>query len=196
MKKEHEEKKEPLNEDIEIIEEGSEELPKRLDTLRKDLAACRKEKQEYLEGWQRAKAELINFKKDETERKSAVSRFAAENLIYDILPVLDSFDLALKHDMPPDVERGIRMIRSQFEETLKRQGVEAIMVAKGDAFDSAIHESIGEAESDAEEGSITEEVQRGYRMHEKVVRASRVKIAKEKSEARSTNSETNSNDLN
>lgn len=178
MKKEHEEKKEPLDEDIEIIEEGSEELPKRLDTLRKDLAACRKEKQEYLEGWQRAKAELINFKKDETERKSAVSRFAAENLIYDILPVLDSFDLALKHDMPPDVERGIRMIRSQFEETLKRQGVEAIMVAKGDAFDSAIHESIGEAESDAEEGSIAEEVQRGYRMHEKVVRASRVKLAK------------------
>lgn len=190
MKKEHEEKKERLDEDIKIVEEGSafaratedeeggEELPKRLDRMRKDLATCRKEKQEYLEGWQRAKAELINFKKDEAERKSAVSRFATEDLMYDILPVLDSFDLALKHDMPPDVEKGIRMIRSQLEETLKRQGVEAITTAKGDIFDSAIHESIGEAESDATEGSIAEEVQRGYRMHGKVMRATRVKLSR------------------
>ncbi|MDP2676190.1 MAG: nucleotide exchange factor GrpE [bacterium] len=191
MKKEDKEKKDTIytGEDIEIVEEGSvfaedtadeggEELPKRLDKLRKDLASCRKEKQEYLEGWQRAKADLINHKKDETERKQAVSQFASEDTIYDILPVLDSFDLALKHDMPPDVEKGIRMIKGQLEEVLKRKGVETIAVTKGDAFDSAIHESIGETESDAKEGTIAEEVQRGYRMYGKVIRASRVKIAK------------------
>lgn len=193
MKKEHEEKKEHLDEDIEIVEEGSaftramadeeggEELPKRLDKLRKDLALCRKEKQEYLEGWQRTKADLINYKKDETERKQAMSQFASEDVIYDILPVLDSFDLALKHDMPSDVEKGIRMIQGQLEEVLRRKGVQTIVVTKGDVFDITIHESIGEIQSDADEGSIAEEVQRGYRMHGKVVRASRVKIAKAKS---------------
>ncbi|PIR69882.1 MAG: nucleotide exchange factor GrpE [Candidatus Niyogibacteria bacterium CG10_big_fil_rev_8_21_14_0_10_46_36] len=167
------------DDDIEIVEEGEDRAEGRIDKLRTDLAACRKEKQEYLEGWQRAKADLINHKKDEAERKQALARFATEGMVHDILPVLDSFDLALKHAEGSDIEKGILMIRSQLEDVLRRKGAEVIPVRAGDPFDMMIHESVGETESDAPPGTVAEETQRGYRMHGKVIRASRVKLSKE-----------------
>ncbi|MBI4114492.1 MAG: nucleotide exchange factor GrpE [Candidatus Niyogibacteria bacterium] len=177
-------------EEIEIIDEGESAFAEaeadeeedaaadKLKKAKKELASCRKEKQEYLEGWQRAKADLINYKKDESRRNELIAKFASEDMVYDILPVLDNFDLALQHDMSDDVRRGITMIRSQFEDALKRRGVEAIVVQLGESFDITKHESVGEMESAVPEGTIAEELQKGFMMHGKVIRASKVKLAK------------------
>jgi molecular chaperone GrpE len=106
-------------------------------------------------------------------------KFAAENIIEDLVPVLDSFDLALEHEMPKDVERGVILIRSQLEDVLRRRGVEIIR-AKGEQFDPGRHESVGEIESDGPEGVVIEELQRGYLLHGKVLRPARVKISRVK----------------
>lgn len=177
---EDEDKKEQ-EEDIEIVEErDAGEVKDRTDRLKQERDACRKEKEEYLDGWQRAKAELINYKKDEAKRFEAIIKFANEELLRDIVPILDSFDLAFMYPMPADVEKGIRMIRSQIEDMLKRKGVVPVGVKKGDAFDFTLHESVGEVGSDAPEGTIAEEIQRGYVMNGKVIRASRVTLSKNK----------------
>ena len=70
------------------------------------------------------------------------------------------------------------MIKSQLEEVLKKNGLEKSVVSVGQRFDPAIHEAIDSIESDQESGIITEEVESGYTLHGKLIRAARVKVAK------------------
>lgn len=150
------------------------------------LAQCEKEKQEYLAGWQRAKADHINYRKDEARRFEDMARFVTAGLIQDVLPVLDSFDLAFRSfQLPasgfqPNDERGMLLIRSQLLDLLKKRGLEEIKVSAGDTFDPEMHESIGEMESTYSAGSITEEVQKGYYFQNKVLRPVRVRLSKNK----------------
>ncbi len=155
------------------------EATSKVSKLRDELKQCETERKEYLDGWQRAKADLINYKKDEARRFSEMAKFAAEDVIAEVVQILDNFDLALKHSMPKEVERGIVMIRSQLEDILRRRGLEVIR-ATGQKFDPRIHESMGEVESNQEEGTVAEELQRGYSLNGKVLRPARVKIAKPK----------------
>lgn len=145
-----------------------------------DLEKCEKEKKEYLEGWQRAKADFINYKKDEGRRLEDMAKFITAGFVQDILPVLDSFDLALGHDLSKESEKGILLIRSQFEDVLKKRGLEQIKTEPGDKFNPEIHESIGEVESEHPEGVIGEIVQKGYTFRERVIRPVRVRLAKGK----------------
>ena len=168
-----------MTDDIEMLpdEESEEAHEPKIKKLRDALKASEAEKAEYLAGWQRAKADLINYKKDEAKRIGELAGYATENLITEISQVLDSFDLALRHDMPKDVEKGIIMIRSQLEDALRRRGLE-IIHALNQPFDPAFHESVGEIESEKPEGTIVEELQKGYKIKGKVVRPARVKISK------------------
>lgn len=142
--------------------------------------SCQGKCKEYLEGWQRAKADLANHRKDEVKRFEEMAQYIAAGLIQDLLPVLDSFDLALGHTADKEMERGIILIRSQFLEILKRRGIEEIHVKKGEAFNPEQHESIGEMASTEPAGTIAEEAQKGYMLQGRVIRPARVKIAKEK----------------
>jgi molecular chaperone GrpE len=146
--------------------------------LRDDLKQCESEKKEYLDGWQRAKADFINYKKDEGARMEDMAQFIMTGLIQDILPVLDSFDLALSHKLPKDVEKGVLVIRSQFMDIMHKRGLEEIVLAAGEPFNPEIHESIGEVESKMPHDAIAEEVQKGYRLRGKVIRPARVRLAK------------------
>lgn len=150
--------------------------------LDEKLQKCEQEQKEYLEGWQRAKADYVNYKNEEGRRMEDMARFITAGFVQDILPVLDSFDLALHSSkgVAPEVERGILLIRTQFEDVLKRRGVEGIKVTPGDIFNPEIHESIGEIDSDFSEGVVAEEVQRGYILRGKVLRPARVRLAKRK----------------
>lgn len=148
--------------------------------FREELKASDREKQDYLDGWQRAKADLANYKREESKRFEEFVKFATEGLISEALQVLDSFDLALRHEMPKDVEKGIIMIRSQLEDVLRRRGLETI-ASLGQKFDPAVHEAMAEVEHEGEEGMVVEELQKGYRMNGKVLRPARVKISKSKS---------------
>lgn len=173
------------NNDIEMIPEDAEISTKdpaaKIQQLREALTRSLAERKEYLEGWQRAKADLINYKKDEVKRYEEIMKFAAEGVIAEVVQVLDSFDLALEHAMPPDIERGIVIIRSQLEDILRRRGVEVIQ-AKGKKFDPAFHEAVGEVESDDPGEIVIEELQKGYVLNGKVVRPARVKISRPRRE--------------
>jgi len=149
----------------------------KLAKAKEELKRVEAERREYLDGWQRAKADLANYKRDEGKRFEEFAKFANADLIADIVQALDSFDLALGHEMPKDVERGIILIRSQLEDMLRKRGLEVIH-AKGERFDPALHESVGEVETEEPEGMVVEELQKGYRLGGKVIRPARVKIAK------------------
>lgn len=139
----------------------------------------RRERDEYLDGWKRAKADLINYKKDEAKRVEALARMANENLVRDLLTVLDSFDLALGAlGAESKIEKGIYMIRAQFEDTLRRYGLERVSISVGQQFDPSLHEAVALVESDQPSGTVVDEVERGYTLMGKLIRPARVKVAK------------------
>ena len=142
---------------------------------------CEVEKNEYIEGWKRAKADLINYKRDEEKRFEEVSKFSIQGLLREIIPVLDSFDLALSVlDKDGKAEKGVSMIRAQLEDALRKGGLEKISINKGDAFDPMIHESIREEKSELQEGSVVNVIEQGYILHGRVIRPARVSVSKNK----------------
>lgn len=142
-----------------------------------------KERDEYLNGWRRAQADFANYKKEENKRFEELAAFAVSDIVRDLLPVLDSFDLGLatmEKDSP--AHKGMSMIKSQLHDILKRRGVEKMVVAKGDAFDPGVHEAMMEVEAPPGEeglsGKILEELAPGYVVKGRVIRAAKVKLAK------------------
>lgn len=167
--------------EVELIpdeETAGPDFQKKLKKLKEGLQNCEAERKEYLEGWQRAKADFVNYKNAEGKRMEDMARFVIAGLIQDTLPVLDSFDLALSHNLPADVEKGVLLIKSQFEDILKKRGLDEVKVRPGEEFDPEKHEALGEMESEVTPGKIAEVVQRGYLFREKVLRPARVRISK------------------
>jgi molecular chaperone GrpE len=122
----------------------------------------------------RCRAELDNTIKRAAREKEALSRYASEKLISKLLPVLDSLDQAAKQ-----VE-GMDRIRKQLLDVLKTEGLEPIE-AKGEKFDPYRHEALMMVESDEhDEGTVTEEVQRGYALNSRVIRFSKVLVSKKR----------------
>ena len=162
-----------------IDEDGDFSFQDKIKKVEEKLKKCQELKEEYLDGWQRAKADLINARKDDERRNQEFLKFANAVLISEILPVLDSFDLAFVSDKDSKFSKGILLIKMQLEDVLKKYGLEAIK-SIGDKFNLQFHEIVGEAESEKEEGIITEEVQKGYLLNGKLLRPARVKISKKK----------------
>jgi molecular chaperone GrpE len=147
--------------------------------LKKELARSEEAKQEYLDGWKRAKADFINYKKDEAVRFQTFLKFSNEEMIREMITVLDSFDLAIPAASGNGSElKGLTVIRVQLEETLKRFGLERMDASPGQFFDPARAEAISEMESDKPPGTIAEEAAKGYVLNGKVIRPVRVKISK------------------
>jgi molecular chaperone GrpE len=146
-----------------------------------ELEELKKQRDEYLAGWQRAKADFMNYKKEEMVHFQEAVKYGSEDLIKDLISVIDNFDLGLRAmEKAGPVEKGIYLIRSQVEDILKKRGLQKIEVKVGDLFDPAIMEAMTEVESDLPHGAVVEEIEPGYRLHEKVLRASRVIISKGK----------------
>lgn len=156
-----------------------EERPQTPPPLEEQLAACARERDEYLNGWKRAKADLANYRKEEAERFSVFAQFSTEALIAELLTLFDSFDLglaAVKDD--EEAKRGFYLIRGQLEDILKRRGLETILAPPGAPFDPARHEGVGEVTSERPPGTVAEEVSRGYAFGGRVLRPARVKVSK------------------
>jgi len=143
------------------------------------LKKCEQDKKEYLEGWQRAKADFVNYKRDEVARFTTAIQFASEDLFRELIAVLDSFDFGITAmEKQGDVEKGVYMIRAQFEDVLRRRGLERIAITAGEPFNPSVAEAVAEIESQHPQGAVVEEIERGYMLHDKVLRPSRVKISK------------------
>ena len=161
-----------MSDDIQIELENENEDDK-LKKLKSQLKKCQKEKNEYLDGWQRAKADFINARKEEEEKRSKFSKFSNQLLITEILIVLDSFDIALKNEY----DKGFDLIKSQLLSILEKNGLEIIKTG-GEKFNPIFHESVEVVKSDLKEGEIVEEIQKGYVLNGKILRAAKVKISK------------------
>ncbi len=165
-------------------------MEKEIEELKKKLEECQKLKEEYLAGWQRARADFLNYKKEEIERIEEILKYADVGLILKILPILDNFEIAekkLPENLKTDVNvKGILQIKNQILEFLKNQGVEEIK-AVGEAFDPNLHEVMEEIEpafanatagKEIKSGVIIEEIQKGYRINGRLLRPAKVRITK------------------
>ena len=161
---------------MELEEEALEEegLKEKLSKLRKELAACRNEKEEYLAGWQRAKADFINARKDEEKDRETFLKFAELGVLNDFLAIADSLALALKLQG----NNGLREIYSQLLEILRQHGVTPLE-AQGKKFNPLEHEAIERVEVSDEDKDemVVEEMSRGWKIGEKVLRPAKVKVS-------------------
>src|SRR3989344_3800269 len=154
----------------------------KLAKLREKLVACEASKAEYLAGWQRAKADLINAGKRHEEERQRFGAMGEESVIHEILPALDAFDMAIANKeawekVDAGWRQGVEFIRSQLLGTLSRFGVEAFG-APGEHFDAARHHSIENvaAESASQDGTLAAVVQKGYARGDQVIRPAAGKV--------------------
>ncbi len=148
--------------------------------LEAELQAARQELQATFAKYQRLAADFENHKRRTRQELAERTQYANEELLLRLLPLLDNFERALEH-APEGIDAGwfdgIKLIARQFEATLEAQGLSSIP-AVGEKFDPSQHEAIAQEETDEhEEGTVVEEMQPGYRLHQKVLRPTLVKVA-------------------
>jgi molecular chaperone GrpE len=163
-----------------MAEEKQKELSP--EDLKKKLEECQKQKEEYLQGWQRARADLMNYKKTEMERVGEILKYANEEFILKFLPILDNFELAEK-ELSTEAKnsanfKGMLLIKKQIQDFLKNQGLEEIK-SIAEKFDPNLHEVVEEIRmEDKEPGIIMEEIQKGYKINGRLLKPAKVKVSK------------------
>ena len=128
----------------------------------------------------RLTADFDNFRKRAQREKDEARQFANQGLLEKLLPVLDNFEMALTavKDADPSVRDGVQMILDQLLGVLKESGVEPVD-AMGHPFDPNLHEALSQEETtEVEEGTVVQQVQRGYKLNDRLVRPARVVVAK------------------
>lgn len=142
-----------------------------MEELEKLQAQCN----EYLSGWKRAKADLINFQKQIDRERADWRHFVTAECVRKFLPVVDALEAAAAHESGiKNHESGVEQVRNQMQGILRELEVEEIKTV-GEPIDPALHEVVGTEKSDKHAPSIiVEEVQKGYKMHGKVLRAAKV----------------------
>jgi molecular chaperone GrpE len=159
-----------------------EELRTEIEALQAELAESRTRADEYLDGWQRSRAEFANYKKRIERDQLAVSQNAAGRIIKRYLEILDDLERALKN-RPQEGEgaawaNGIELIYRKFKSILESEGITP-MEAEGQQFDPNLHEAITSEESDDHEsGQIIEVLQQGYMLGDRVLRPAMVRVAR------------------
>ncbi len=148
-----------------------------IEVLKKALAEEKARAESYLANWQRAQADFINYKRRTEQDRQESGRFANSVLILSMLPVLDDLERALD-SVPPRLKKlawvdGIRLIGHKLRESLKAQGLTPIE-AEGEPFDPNLHEAA--MCSKGREGIVVRELQKGYRLHERVLRVAVVAV--------------------
>jgi len=155
-------------------EAGAPAAEAHLAELRAELAAIK-------DRWLRERAELENYKRRMTREKSEALRFGSESLLKDLIPVIDNLHRALDHargsrEVEPIVT-GIELVLRGFDEVLERHGVR-VVEAHGTPFDPNRHEAVGHVESDAPPNTVIAEHQRGYVLHDRLLRPAMVTVGK------------------
>jgi len=150
--------------------------------LKKKIEEIEKQKKEYLSGWQRERADFLNYKKQELEKIGELIKYANLGFILKLLPVLDNFDAAEKKISKKAKEnkdvKGLFQIQSQIKDILKNQKIEEIK-SLGKKFDPSIHETVEMVEMKGKEsGTVIEEIQKGYTINGQILRPSKVKVIK------------------
>ncbi|KKU75252.1 MAG: Protein GrpE [Candidatus Nomurabacteria bacterium GW2011_GWB1_47_6] len=186
MQDEEKDKKDEVQEveieEFEYNEDGEENLKKTLKKLRADLKQAKKEKEEYLTGWQKERADFANYKKDEETRKAVFSEAMRERILTRFLSVIDSFNMAFSHKeawdkVEPTWRIGVEHIYSQLNSIFEEYGVKPVG-EEGEVFDPNIHQSIDMVVTDNKEfdHKVANVVQKGYKLGERIMRPARVNV--------------------
>jgi len=155
---------------------------KSIEELQEELIKEREHSAELLAGWQRAKADYSNLKKDEQKKAAEVAQWSNAAVMSEVLPVYNHFKLALKH-IPEEQKKeawvqGVMLIRKQFADFLSRYDISEIKT-EGEIFDPNLHEALTHEEKEGYEADrIFEEVSPGYLLGGKVLMPAKVKVAK------------------
>ena len=161
---------------------ADEDLINKLQKLKLELKACRKEKEEYLLGWQKERADFANYKKAEDDRRAMVSESMRERILTRFLSVMDSFNMAFSNKeawdkVDPGWRKGVEYIYGQMNTIFEEYGVKEIG-KEGEAFDPNIHEPIETIPIDKKEldHKVAVVIQKGYKLGERVMRPARVNV--------------------
>jgi molecular chaperone GrpE len=154
-----------------------------VESLKKALDEEKVKAQDYLANWQRSQADFINYKKRIEQERNETIKFANAMLTLDLLPVLDDLERALDNVTPKLAGftwvDGIGLIYRKLRAILEGHGLTEIK-ALGQPFDPNLHEAV--LYGDGEEGKVIEELQKGYKLHDRVLRPTLVKVGKGKEE--------------
>ena len=156
------------------------ELAERIEALERELAETKSKAEEHLYNWQRSAADFSNYKRRTDEERGLVERFSNAALIARLLAVLDDFDRALEN-VPPDAHdawiEGVKLVERKLRTVLEAEGLSQID-AIGQPFDPNLHEAVAHEETtEHADNEVIGEVQRGYRLHDRVLRPSLVRVA-------------------
>jgi len=148
-----------------------------IEALKQALAEEKEKAEGYLANWQRAQADFINYKRRSEQEKEEISKFANTLLILNLLPVLDDLERAFT-SIPPHLAKltwvdGIRLIERKLQASLEAQGLSPIK-ALGELFDPNLHEAA--MHTKGKEGIVIEELQKGYKLHDRVIRPTMVVV--------------------
>jgi molecular chaperone GrpE len=147
------------------------------------LAQAEAKAEEHLDDLKRLAAEFDNYRKRTTRDQQALVARAAERLVKELLPVLDDLERALvaaDEHQEAKLEEGVRLVHRSLADALRKEGLEEITT--DGAFDPHVHEALLSQPSEAEEGSVIEVLQKGYRLGDRVLRPARVVVAAPKIE--------------
>ena len=154
--------------------------------LKERLALALKEKQEYLDKWQRGAAEFQNIRKRDAEDNERFRKYAAENLVSELLPVLDSFNMAFSNKeawekVDKNWRVGVEYIANQLKGVLESNGLKELNPI-GEKFDPMLHEAVEfeEVVDESKNQFITDVIHKGYSFYDRVLKAPKVKVAEYK----------------
>lgn len=168
--------------EFEYNADGEEDLKKTLKKLRADLKEAKKEKEEYLIGWQKERADFANYKKEEENRKGMFSESVRERILSKFLAVTDSFNMAFSNkDAWEKVDKnwrlGVEHIYSQLQGVFEEYGVKSFG-DENDSFDPNLHHSIDTVETDNKDldHKIAKVIQKGYKLGDRIIRPANVNV--------------------
>ncbi len=167
---------------IEELDTSPTALLARIEQLEGAVDAARAQADDYLVALQRERAEFLNFKRRTAEERERDLGLAGEDLIRKVLAVADDFDRAIE-SRPPDIAshpwvEGIAVIDRKLRSLLESEGVTPVDAAPGRAFDPREHDAVATVPgTDRAEGEIVEEIRRGYRLRDRILRPALVAVA-------------------
>jgi molecular chaperone GrpE len=187
-----EDNQEAINEQAKVQVQEQEDVPTpeaqaqpeqdELSAVRAQLQEAEAKSAEYLDGWQRARAEFANYRRREEQRRQQVNQDIRASMLMRLLPVLDDLErafLAIPEEAQgsPWVE-GLALVGQKLQATLEKDGLSVMSIQLGDPFDPNYHEAVVcEPSAEYPEGQIVGLLQRGYKIGEDVLRPALVRVS-------------------
>ena len=173
--------------DADIDSDNMSDPKEKIAKLKEKIKKLTTEKDEYMNGWQRERADFVNYKKRSEEERKDYIKFANENLLEEMLTVLESFDMAFMNkeqwnSVPQNWRVGVEYIHSQLVKILDENGLKELVPKVGDKFDVKLHvaEEVIKVEDEKEDGVIKEVKKKGYIMNGKIIIAPKVVVGEYK----------------